>query len=108
MTRIPIYENPNHPNYGPVRRLWVVLAQLGMLEKAEEVFYLRMQPWDVALSMNLDHAENESEAQRWVIGFILRYGYGVFNDKERKQRERNREDYLEARAAREAAREAAK
>lgn len=43
-----IFDDPTHPQYGPVRRLWVVLVQLDLLEAAER--------WSKHQEVNWDHA----------------------------------------------------
>lgn len=69
-----IFDNPNHHAYGPVRRLWVVLVALDMLDAAERAYPLKSQPWDIAMAMNLQN-HDEARAARLVVRFIFRYGY---------------------------------
>ena len=66
-----IFDNPNHPQYGPVRRMWVVLAQLDMLETAEEWGNRHGIPWDAALA-DLVPDRSESPAQRWLLRHIMK------------------------------------
>lgn len=64
-----IYDQPNHPQYGPVRRLWVVLVQLGMLEAAERWSAAHDCPWDESLAIQIEHHPHvpESHYQRAAI-----------------------------------------
>lgn len=66
-----IFDNPNHPHYGPVRRLWVILAQLGLLEYAETYMDSFGRSWDQALDWLLSLDQEESHAQRAVLFRIL-------------------------------------
>lgn len=67
-----IYDNPSHPQYGVVRRLWVILAQLGMLEHADS---LLEQPWDLALAEMMNFSGmTEHMAQRTVLLAMLLAG----------------------------------
>lgn len=66
-----IFDNPNHPQYGPIRRMWVVLAQLDMLETAEEWGNRQSIPWDAALA-DLVPDRGESPAQRWLLRHIMK------------------------------------
>ena len=68
--RIYIYDNPNHPQYGPVRRLWVILVQLDLLEVADEPGLFRSS-WDDALAKIVQN-HDESSAQSAVLDAILR------------------------------------
>ena len=45
-----IYDDPGHPQYGPVRRTWVVLVQLDLLVAAER--------WS-------DYTQDECDGLRW-------------------------------------------
>lgn len=75
MTEPRIYDNPRHPQYGPVRRMWVVLAQLDMLNAAER--YSRHYTfaggfaWDANLAGMVANGTPESVAQRHFIGTLL-------------------------------------
>lgn len=65
-----IFDNPNHPQYGPVRRMWIVLVQLDLLTEAEHI-ELR-KPWDEALaSFIADGYGDEATAQRQLLRKIL-------------------------------------
>jgi hypothetical protein len=66
-----IFDSPNHPQYGPVRRMWVVLTQLDLLTAAEKVMTGRGDDWDHHLSRLIRIGLSESYAQRIVLGMIL-------------------------------------
>lgn len=65
---LPIYDQPNHPNYGPVRRLHVMLLQLfgDDLALAEKEFADTFGgPWDWWLHRNMTtYSYSERRAQR--------------------------------------------
>ncbi len=46
-----IYDNPDHPHYGPVRRLWVMLAGLDMLDFAGTWRDAAGYTWDESVSL---------------------------------------------------------
>lgn len=64
-----IFDNPNHPQYGPIRRMWVVLTQLGMAETMDRHTSPRPyeKPWDVALAETIAIGVDESAAQRAML-----------------------------------------
>ncbi len=64
-----IFDNPNHPQYGPVRRMWVILVQLDLLDAAERWGNHRIVPWDEWLATMLDNNKHvkESAYQRALI-----------------------------------------
>lgn len=64
-----IFDDPNHRHYGPVRRLWVILVQLNLLEDAES--YGGVVPWDEWLSCLMEMALSESYAQRIILSALL-------------------------------------
>lgn len=65
-----IFDNPNHPQYGPVRRMWIILAQLDLLTDAEHLD-LRW-PWDQSLAHTIDEGyADEATAQRQLLRKIL-------------------------------------
>ena len=67
-----VYDDPNHPRYGPVRRLWVILVGLGMLEAAEELYPPRVLSWDLSLCAILTYNDDdEPKAARWLVSAIL-------------------------------------
>lgn len=75
-----IFDDPNHPQYGPVRRLWVVFAQLDLLVAAERWSrYQQTAPgasghtWDswIATLVETYPDKNESVFQRELIGILL-------------------------------------
>lgn len=67
MTRI--FDNPNHPKYGPVRRMWVILEQLGMADRMDRYTEPRPyeKPWDAALAQTLGMGVDEVTAQRTML-----------------------------------------
>jgi len=68
---VRIYDNPEHPQYGPVRRLWVVLTQLDMLEDAERHRPKFEPQWDVNLATMVHLGVDEHVAQRVVLNRLL-------------------------------------
>lgn len=62
-----IYDNPSHPYYGPVRRMWVILAQLNLLETAEAA----APAWDRRIATMIDEGNPESAAQRSCLRVVL-------------------------------------
>lgn len=67
-----IFDNPNHPHYGPVRRLWVILVQLDLLDSAEGYPYLGGGvTWDEAVAHRVARGMKESVAQRQVLTIIM-------------------------------------
>lgn len=78
----PIYEQPNHRHYGPVRRLWVMLEQLFadrggvvMVEKRLAAYQERANVtrprWDEHLGSLIENGQSEAAAQRLVIQQML-------------------------------------
>lgn len=65
-----IFDNPNHPQYGPVRRMWVVLAQLDLLVAAEAWGERHGMTWDGAM-VDLIEPLGESGSQRWLLRAII-------------------------------------
>lgn len=65
-----IFDNPNHPHYGPVRRLWIILTQLDLLDHAEALSRSDLK-WDTALSRMIVQGVRESEAQRALVHLAL-------------------------------------
>jgi len=66
-----IYDNPNHPQYGPVRRLWVMLAQLDLLAVAETFITARGSSWDQHLARLIRMGLSESYSQRMLLSMII-------------------------------------
>lgn len=62
-----IFDDPNHPQYGPVRRLWVILAQLDLLVSAE----VMPSPWDQRLASLIERGMDEAPAQRKTLRLIM-------------------------------------
>lgn len=72
MGTVRIYDNPKHPQYAPVRRMWVILAQLNLLEFADTCGPVNV-PWDAHLAGSLaKHPhQRESEHQEALLYMIL-------------------------------------
>lgn len=70
-----IYDNPNHPHYGPVRRMWVVLVQLDLLSAAEKYSRYYKEKggvsWDQNIAGKIAHGYPESYAQREFIYTLM-------------------------------------
>lgn len=71
-----IFDNPDHPQYGPVRRMWVILAQLDMLEDAERYSLWSVTtgglPWDGTLADRVQKQHGEARSQRAMLLTILK------------------------------------
>lgn len=67
MTAKRIFNDPDHPQYGPVRRMWVILAQLGMLKAAERYSRHYGLRWDILLAAEVRARKTEDEAQRAML-----------------------------------------
>ena len=67
MTAKRIFNDPDHPQYGPVRRMWVILVQLDMLNAAERYGRHYRLPWDEFLAANVRGALTEEVAQRDML-----------------------------------------
>ena len=68
-----IFDNPNHPKYGPVRRCWIVLVQLDLLgqDAAYEAEY--RTTWDHCMADAIaNHDLSESQMCRIIIWRMLR------------------------------------
>jgi len=66
-----IFDDPDHPQYGPVRRLWVVLAQLDLFDFAELYRDLVDETWDQSLASYVRLGYGEAMAQRIVLYSIM-------------------------------------
>lgn len=71
----PIHENPNHPHYGPARRLWIMLAQLDLLTAADKAVADQGQGgrWDDVLSKLLKAGFDEKFSQRMILYLTLKF-----------------------------------
>lgn len=74
----PIYDQPGHKHYGPVRRLWCMLEQLFANRggvKALEAAIVERNPgrprWDEHLANLIDGGQSECAAQRIVMQQML-------------------------------------
>ena len=76
MTRI--YDDPNHPHYGPVRRQWVIFAGLGLLGIDEAYFAEWGIRWDAHLAHHLDDTD-EGPALRCITwnALVLAFPNGL-------------------------------
>lgn len=63
----PIIDNPNHPHYGPVRRLWVMLKQLDLMDFLDQYVFGLDETWEEALISYLNTGITEAQAQRIVL-----------------------------------------
>jgi len=70
-----IYDNPNHRDYGPVRRLHVMLMQLVPdLEEIDKRYKDEEgETWDSFLSYLLGRGLTEPGAQRHTMTSVLHY-----------------------------------
>lgn len=72
-----IYDDPNHPTYGPVRRAWVILAGLyGDELGAMDTLYFQEwgSRWDTDLHVAMTEQDRtESEALRRCIWKVMAY-----------------------------------
>lgn len=72
---MPIYDNPNHPHYGPVRRLHVMLMQLfANFDDAQLAFHdVWGRWWDDALVDFINEGRTEGDAQCRVLAIFLEH-----------------------------------
>jgi hypothetical protein len=71
--RLPVYENVHHPAYKRVRRCWVMMAQLEILdcEPAYEQQY--GVAWDACMADALiNHDLTEAQLSRMIVGRMLK------------------------------------
>lgn len=70
-----IYDDPSHPQYGPVRRMWVILAQLDMLDAADKYDreHSGNRSWDSWLAHLIasNPGDSESRFQRRGLKYFL-------------------------------------
>lgn len=76
---VRIYDNPNHPQYGPVRRCWLMLEQMfadkGGIAKFEVQLHLYQDTqtdrgriyWDEHLAQLLRSGLSSADATRTVV-----------------------------------------
>lgn len=78
----PIYDQPNHPRYGPARRLHIMVMQLTaddptVLERIDEWYWRRYRThWSQYLSGLMDNTLSEAYAQRRVLKEIFSLCHG--------------------------------
>lgn len=70
-----IFDMPRHKNYGPVRRLHVMLMQVYAdvgLDRMEELYEEEyLASWDYDVAWFLDHDQSEAVALRTILGRCL-------------------------------------
>lgn len=69
-----IFDNPNHPQYGPVRRMWVILKQLDLISSGERYpDSVSGRSWDESLALRIETGRDKDEAmsQRIILRRIL-------------------------------------
>lgn len=72
-----IFDNPNHPAYGPVRRVWVMLAGLDLLGDDTDAEYATQYGtrWDACMAHALaNELLTEVNLARLVVGRMIRIG----------------------------------
>lgn len=67
-----IFDDPTHPQYGPVRRLWIILVQLDLLGAAESAWPNPFLPWDHNMAHWIKGGVLESRACCQVIDAAIR------------------------------------
>lgn len=68
-----IFDNPNHPQYGPVRRCWIVMVQLDLLGQDAAYEAEHRTTWDACMADAIaNHDIAESAICRIVIWRMLR------------------------------------
>lgn len=68
-----VFDDPNHPHYGPVRRMWIILVQLDLLSSADNL-PMGQGLWDKALASRIAWGIPESTAQRSLLKHIMEHG----------------------------------
>lgn len=68
-----VFDNPNHPHYGPVRRTWVILAGLGVESERYDDAYARRHDtwWDSCMAGGLDEGLEEQQLKRLIVRRFL-------------------------------------
>lgn len=66
-----VYDNPNHPHYGPACRQWVIFAGLGCLEAEYAYFKEWGINWDVHLVKTIESGFTEEKALRRITYHML-------------------------------------
>lgn len=68
-----IFDNPNHIHYGPVRCMWIMLAQLDLLDLADNnaVATHLDKHWDEWISWSIDMGFTEQACQRKLLEILL-------------------------------------
>lgn len=68
-----IYNQPNHPNYGAHRRMWVILNHLAddFDRFEEEVQKAFEAPWSEVYEIQLNHKKEEKQAARDFLESML-------------------------------------
>lgn len=72
---MPIYNDPNHPHYGPCRRLHLILmsifADCDLAAIEAEYESVNERGWTTALTILLNAKVTEATAQRMIISILL-------------------------------------
>ncbi len=66
-----VSDTPGHPYYGPVRRMWVIMAQLDLLRVGDVWVNARGDDWEKALIRIMKCGLSESYAQRAVLSHLI-------------------------------------
>jgi len=61
-----IIDHPNHPSYGPIRRMWVILIQLDLIKNEDWFEEFHGLDWETMLCAGLKRL-SESKAQQDII-----------------------------------------
>lgn len=66
-----VFDNPNHPAYGPVRRTWVILAGLGLLGRDAEYHERHNTDWDRCMAGGIEEGLDENMLKRLIVRRLL-------------------------------------
>lgn len=70
-----VFDDPNHSAYGPVRRTWVILAGLGLLDYDSAYRGQHGVYWDECMAGGIDSGENENSLKRMIVNRMIRIHY---------------------------------
>lgn len=62
-----VFDNPSHAGYGPVRRTWVILAGLGVLELDGQYRQEYGHAWDSCMAGALEEGLDEQSVKRLIV-----------------------------------------
>lgn len=76
---VRIFDNPNHRHYGPVRRMWVVLTSLDILDMCESISWANSRTkeeneWDQIISHLMDQGQ---PAEAAMNNFLMMFYDGI-------------------------------